>query len=172
MLLPVTALAVRWNRFSASMERISVLALSSPRTVASFFRECVTVVADENLEIKTRYHGGLRDLIVAERPDLEELADLNRDLRVAMARSRRDQMVYLLEAATRSASSPAQGYRDFRISTGAMPIRRGWWPPMQRKSNCWRGSRCSRRATTATRSGVSYALSCTSGWSRRQNLRR
>ena len=76
---------------------IAIAGLAGP-VRAEDFRACVTHMADENLAIKTNYQSGLRDLIVAERPDLTELANLNRDLQVAMAQSRRDRMVCLLES--------------------------------------------------------------------------
>jgi hypothetical protein len=59
--------------------------------------ECAQDVAHKYFLTQKNFQSGMRDLLLANWPELQELATLNRDLQTALAELRKLKLIYLLE---------------------------------------------------------------------------
>ncbi len=83
---------------SLSLVLISALISSANAQSTSTFRDCIASVALMDFTSKKVFQLGLHDLVVREKPEFAELADVNMKLQVALAQSRRMRLGYLLRA--------------------------------------------------------------------------
>lgn len=76
---------------------------------------CLVEIAEADLAAKSRYQKGLRDLIVAQRPEFATLADINRDVQLLFAEMRFARLRYLLATAPEriDGASGLSGFRNF-----------------------------------------------------------
>ena len=74
----------------------AALATAPAPAQAADFATCVASVSQDYAAAKTRYQQDLRDLIVAEQPDLMPLADINMQLQSALAEARHLKMLHLI----------------------------------------------------------------------------
>lgn len=92
---------------------LSLAAAGAESVAADGHTTCLREVARADLEAKTAYQEGLRNLIVARQPDFNELADINLDLQVLFAEMRFDRLSYLLATAPARVDG-ANGLSRFR----------------------------------------------------------
>ncbi|MGH1479288.1 MAG: hypothetical protein ACRBM6_11335 [Geminicoccales bacterium] len=79
---------------------IVMLASSTNFSKGGEYKECVAVVAVSDAESKIKFQKSLRDLTVRENRRFAELANLNMELQVALAKSRRIRLLHLLRTDT------------------------------------------------------------------------
>ena len=82
------------------------------------FSACAAELAEQDLENKLAYQRSLRDLVVAEAPQYEALADISRDLQVAFAKGRKRRLMDLTERdpARLQGSDDIMAFRNFNWS--------------------------------------------------------
>ena len=120
---------MNWNFMMVGMISIPILLGGVQTAQADDFRDCVAIVAMSDFTTKKAFQVGLNELIENERSDLKEIANLNMNLQIALARSRRMQLSFLLRSFP---TSPSTRYSDlpwlslfnehFRVTTAINPI--------------------------------------------------
>ncbi len=91
---------MQYHRLELVLSAFLLLTFAKAAPVAADpYTTCLGEVANADLEAKTAYQRGLRDLIVDRKPEFAELADINRDLQVLLARMRFERLNYLLTTA-------------------------------------------------------------------------
>ena len=73
----------------------ALLGLGVPAQAASF-DECLVVIIDTDLEAKQTFQTDLAAFVIQQDSEFLTLAELNRDLQIALAQSRRANLMYLL----------------------------------------------------------------------------
>ena len=64
--------------------------------LAASFDECLTAIIDTDLQAKRTFQTDLAAFLIQQNADFTSLADQNRDLQIALAESRRANLVFLL----------------------------------------------------------------------------
>ncbi len=87
-----------WKPLSFGLTLLLALGSGANAANASRFKDCVAIIAMSDFASKKAFHAGLADLIARERPEFASLASLHMRLQVALARSRRMRLSYILRA--------------------------------------------------------------------------
>ena len=74
---------------------VFIIALSGTAQ-ANDLKTCIAQAAELDVGNKTAFHNGMRDLIVREAPQFDELAGIYREMQIALAEKRHRQLQYLL----------------------------------------------------------------------------
>jgi hypothetical protein len=85
----------RHLHLAATLVALSVITAALP-VRAEVFATCVAAISRDYYAAKKQYQRELRDLIVAENPDLTPLADLNMNLQTTLAEARHFKLMHLI----------------------------------------------------------------------------